>query len=346
MSEVLRPPASRSPTLEDVAKVAGVSRATVSRVINTTRNVDPAIRDSVRQAIAATGYVPNSAARSLVTRRTGTIALVLSGAQDLSSSQVFVDPFFGRAAGGVVNFLRTRGRHPVVMLADTDESRTHVVDHLRQGNADGAVLITTHSTDPLPKLLVDAGQPVALFARPPRPLAISYVDLAHERGAALAAGHLIARGCRRVATISGPLDVFASQDRLSGFQTAMARHGHLSVPHVEGNFTQDSGESAMRQLLAEHPDLDGVFAANDLMAQGALDVLREHGRRVPADVAVIGFDDSSAATASRPALTTIRQPVEDMAGALTKLLLDSLDQTDRRVTSVIFEPTLVLRQSA
>jgi len=346
MSEVLRPAAVRSPTLEDVAKVAGVSRATVSRVINTTRNVDPAIRDTVIQAIEATGYVPNSAARSLVTRRTGTISLVLSGARDLSDGQVFVDPFFGRAASGVVSFLRTRGTHPVVMLADTEKSRIQVVDFLRQGNADGAVLISTHSADPLPKMLVDAGLPAVLFARPHRPLPISYVDLAHHAGAALAADHLVSRGRRRVVTISGPLDVLASQDRLGGFQEAMARHGMASVPYVEGNFTLGSGEKAMRQLLDENPDLDGVFAANDLMAQGALHVLRDHGRRVPEDVSVVGFDDSSAATASRPELTTVRQPVEDMVAEMTRLLLDSLDQHDRRVTSIIFEPTLVVRQSA
>jgi DNA-binding LacI/PurR family transcriptional regulator len=342
---------SGSPTLEDVARAAGVSRATVSRVINGIRNVDPAIQETVRQAIAVTGYVPNQAARSLVTRRTGAIALVVSGAGDDSQenpypSQVFADPFFGRVAAGAVGFLRPLGIHPVLMFADTSESRTQIVTYLRQGNADGAVLVSTHADDPLPKLLVDASLPTVLFAKPARPIPISYVDVAHRAGAQLAADHLVARGCRRVATVSGPLDVPASQDRLAGFQDAMAVHGHPYIPVAEGNFTMPSGEAAMERLLAEHPDVDGVFAANDLMAQGALLVLRHHGRRVPDDVAMVGFDDSSAALACRPALTTVRHPVEDMAAEMVRLLLSHIEEPGLPVTSKIFQPTLVIRESA
>ncbi len=331
--------------MEDVARVAGVSRATVSRVINTTRNVDPTIQETVRKAIAKTGYTPNTAARSLVTRRTGTIALVVSGAGD-SGGDILVDPFFGRVASGIISSLRPRGIYPLLMFADTPETRAHVVDHLRQGNADGAIVVAIHSEDPLPAMLVAANVPSVLFARPTRPLPISYVDLAHREGGRLAVDHLVARGCRRVATISGPLDVPASQERLAGFREAWTGHGNAEAPFVEGNFTQDSGERAMERLLTEYPDVDGVFAANDLMAAGALHVLRDHGRRVPDDVAVIGFDDSSAATASRPALTTVRQPVEDMAAEMARLLLDRIGRQDRRVTSVVFEPTLVVRQSA
>ncbi|PRX96740.1 LacI family DNA-binding transcriptional regulator [Allonocardiopsis opalescens] len=356
---------SGSPTLEDVAREAGVSRATVSRVINENRNVDPAIQAVVRQAIAATGYVPNRAARSLVTRRTGTVALVMSGAghEELDGvgaeevdgppaarspfdSHILADPFFGRAASGVVGFLRPRAMHPVLMLADSAGAREQIVSHLRQGHADGAVLVSTHPEDPLPALLADAGLPFVLFARPARPVPVSYVDLAHRDGARLAADRLVARGCRRVATIAGPLDVPASQDRLAGFREAMARHGHPYVPSVEGDFRQESGEKAMERLLTEEPELDGVFAANDLMAQGALHVLLERGRRVPEDVALIGFDDSSAATASRVTLTTVRQPVEEMTAEMTRLLLDHIENPGLAPTSVIFEPTLVVRRSA
>ena len=126
----------------------------------------------------------------------------------------------------------------------------------------------------------------------------------------------------------------------------MARHGHPYIPIVEGDFSHDSGETAMQRLMAEHPDMDGVFIANDLMAQGALLVLRDHGRRIPDDVAVVGFDDSSAALACRPQLTTVRQPMEDMAAEMARLLLSHVEEPERRVTSVIFEPTLVIRQSA
>ncbi|MBB5961623.1 LacI family DNA-binding transcriptional regulator [Planomonospora venezuelensis] len=345
------PPSGSSPTLEDVARAAGVSRATVSRVINGIRNVDPAIQEAVRQAVAATGYVPNQAARSLVTRRAGVVALVVSGASgeepgEPSPGQVFTDPFFGRVASGIIGFLRPRGIHPILMFADDAETRAQVLTYLRQGNADGALLVSTHAEDLLPRLLADAGLPAVLFARPAEPIPISYVDVEHRTGAKLAADHLVARGRRRVATITGPPNLPAAQARLAGFRDAMAVHGHPYIPCAEGNFTYHSGEAAMERLLAEHPGLDGVFAANDVMAQAALFVLRQHGLRVPEDVAVIGFDDSSVAAASRPALTTVRHPVEDMAAEMARLLLARVDQPERPATSIIFEPALVVRESA
>ncbi|MGW6653390.1 LacI family transcriptional regulator [Streptomyces sp. CB02130] len=353
-----------APTLEDVARAAGVSRATVSRVVNGVRNVDPVIQEAVRRAVSVTGYTPNRAARSLVTRRADAIALVVSGAgvepraaeegEDTTESgqgssftaQVFADPFFGRVVTGVVNYLRPRGMHPVLMFAESSRAREDVVAYLRQGRADGALVVSTHAEDPLPALIAEAGLAAVLFARPARPVPVSYVDLAHQDGARLAAEHLLGRGCRRIATISGPLGVPAGQARLTGFRDTMARHGHPYIPIVEGQFTQESGEAAMERLLAEHPDLDGVFAANDLMALGACHVLRERGRSVPGDVAVVGFDDSSAALACRPPLTTVRQPVEGMAAEMTRLLLDRLSRPDGPVTSVIFEPELVVRGSA
>jgi DNA-binding LacI/PurR family transcriptional regulator len=342
-------PAARTPTLEDVARVAGVSRATVSRVINGIRNVDLEIQETVRKAIIATGYTPNQAARSLVTRRAGTIALVLGGAGvegEQFAAQVFGDPFFGRVAGGVVGFLREHGIHPVLMVAETDKARAEVVDFIRRGNADGALVASTFPEDPLPGLLTEAKLPAVLFARPARPIPISYVDLAHQAGAKLAADHLVARGCQQVATICGPLDVPAAQDRLAGFREAMARHGYPYIPIAEGNFTQQSGEAAMTRLLTDHPQLDGVFAANDLMAHGASMVLQTMGRRIPADVAVVGFDDSGPAQASRPKLTTVLQPVEEMAAEMARLLLALIDEPDQPPRSIIFDPTLVVRESA
>jgi DNA-binding LacI/PurR family transcriptional regulator len=327
----------RTPTLEDVARVAGVSRATVSRVVNGIRNVDQEIQEAVRRAIEKTGYAPNRAARSLVTRRTGAVALVVSGA----GGDVFGDPFFGRVVGGVVDFLRGHRMHPLLMLADTDAARDDVLSHLRQGGADGALLVSTHVDDRLPAMLAVAGLPAVVFARTTQP--VSYVDVAHREGAMLAARRLLDRGCRRMVTISGPVDLPASRERLAGFR---AEVGSSVVPNVPGNFTVESGEQAMTALLADHPGLDGVFAANDLMAQGALEVLASAGRSVPSDVAVVGFDDSSAALACRPKLTTVRQPVEEMGAAMAELLLAHIEDPTSPPTSRIFEPTLVVRDSA
>jgi DNA-binding LacI/PurR family transcriptional regulator len=342
---------SRPPTLEHVAQVAGVSRATVSRVVNGVHSVDPELRRVVERAIADIGYVPNRAARSLVTRRADTIALVVSEPEPPAgdrpfASAVLTDPFFGRVLAGMLPHLREQGAHPLLVHVDSAASRDALRDRLRQHDIGGVALVSIHPDDPLPALLAEAAVPTVTWARPARPGSVSYVDVAHDRGARLAADHLVARGCRRVATIAGPAWTPAGADRLAGFRAAMAANGQPEVPSVEGAFTLETGERAMETLLAEHPEVDGVFAANDLMAQGALLVLREHGRRVPEDVAVIGFDDSSAALACRPPLTTVRQPVEDMAGEMVRLLLAHIEDPRRAATSVVFEPSLVPRRSA
>jgi DNA-binding LacI/PurR family transcriptional regulator len=340
----------RSPTLEQVAEYAGVSRSTVSRVINAEPTVDPELRQIVEEAIAATGYVPNLAARSLVTRRTDSVALVVSEPDDRGFAEpflnrIFTDPYLGRVTAGALEVLRPAGIHLVIMPADSP-AHHQVVRYLRQGHVDGVLLISSHVADPLPKLLSDLGIPAVLSARPGQPLPMSYVDVDQQAGARIAAEHLVTIGRQRLATISGPLDMPASHDRLAGFRAALAVHGHAYVPSAAGSFTRASGEEATRALFAEHPDIDGLFVANDLMAEGALQALHAMGRRVPEDVAVVGFDDSSAALACRPQLTTIRQPIEEMAAEMARLLLAHIRKPGTRATSVIFHSTLVHRQSA
>ena len=338
-------------TLEDVAKVAGVSRATVSRVINDVQTVDPAIRRVVQETIDAMGYVPNQAARSLVTRRTGTVALIASEPQNRTFPEpfferVFTDPFFGRVASGALRVLHEAGIQLMLSPVEDDASREQLVRYLRQGHVDGVLHISGDAEDPIPELLCRYGIPAALLSRPPHPLPINFVHLDQQAGGRLAGEHLVARGCRQLATITGPADMRVSSERLLGFREALIAGGIQDLASAEGMFTRDSGEEAMARLLAEHPDIDGVFIANDLMAEGAMPVLRESGRRVPQDVAVVGFDDSSAAKACRPQLTTVREPVEDMAAEMATLLLRQIREPDAEPQSVDYKPTLVVRQSA
>jgi DNA-binding LacI/PurR family transcriptional regulator len=314
-------------------------------VVNGVRNVDPGIQQVVRQAIARTGYTPNRAARSLVTRRTEAVALILSGAGDTFTARVFSDPFFGRVVDGVLGFLRSRSIHPVLLLAESEPAREQVVEYLRQGSADGALVVSVHADDPLPGLLTRAGVPTVCFARPARPPRVSHVDLDNAEGGRLAAGHLLARGRRRIATVSGPHALPAARERLTGFREALARAGITHVPAAEGNFTAESGAAAMSRLLSRFPEVDAVVAANDLMAQGVCQNLREQGRTVPGDIAVVGFDDSSAAVACRPALTTVRQPVERMSAAMAELLTEHIQGTRTDPVSLVFGPELVVRDS-
>jgi DNA-binding LacI/PurR family transcriptional regulator len=328
-----------------------VSRATASRVVNGAPTVDPALRRKVEEAVEAIGYVPNQAARSLVTQRTDSIALVVSEQERRPVAAPFVgrmfsDPHFGRVVGGLLDVLRPAGVQLVLMLVDDDASRRQFLSYLRQGHVDGTVLVSSHAFDPLPRLLAETGLPAVLAGRPAETVPLPYVEVDQRAGARLAVDRLLAQGRRRIGSIAGPQDMPAAQERLEGFRAALAAHGITGAPWAEADFTRVGGAEAMERLLAGQPDLDGVFIASDLMAQGALQTLLRAGRRLPRDVAVVGFDDSEAAAACEPALTTVRQPVEEMAGEMARLLLGRIKRPGEAPLSMVFRPTLVERASA
>ena len=160
--------------------------------------------------------------------------------------------------------------------------------------------------------------------RPRRPTSVSYVDVDNRGGANSAVAHLVAAGRRVIATVAGPQDMAPGVDRLAGYRDALLDAGLGSHPSLEvvADFTQEGGAKAMERLLAARPDIDAVFAASDLIAAGALSVLAAAGRRVPEDVAVVGFDDSPVATSTRPALTSVRQPIEEMGHEMARLLIE------------------------
>lgn len=296
---------------------------------------------AVELAISDTGYLPNPAARSLVTRRADAVALVLP-----DEDRMLGDPFFGRVVRGVLSVTNPSGLHLVLMTVPMTmgtEIRQQVTSDLRRVRLDGVILIHTDPQDPLPALLVGERFPVVLSARPTEPVSITYVDVNQMAGAILAARHLLALGRRRITTIAGPQHTSAGQDRLAGFRAAC---GAAFAGWVAGDFTLRSGIDAAERLLAQVPDTDAVFIASDLMAQGAVPVLRRHGLRVPEDVAVVGFDDSSAALNCDPPLTTVRQPTEDMAAEMARLLLRQIAHPETPVSAVVFEPSLVVRRSA
>ena len=329
------------PTLEKVAARAGVSRATVSRVINGSTKVAPEIRESVMRAVEALGYVPNLAARSLVTRRTDSYALVVPE----PTKRVFSDdPFFAIVIRGVSEELENADKQLVLMLASSETSHDRVERYAMAGHVDGVMIISMHGSDPLPAKLSRMGIPVVCNERPLGRVALPYVGVDNIGGAEAAVRHLLASGRKRVATIAGPLDMVGGIDRLAGYRAALRGSKTRSMVAV-GDFTRESGVAAMRQLLEDDPDLDGVFAASDLMADGALRVLRQTGRRVPDDVAVVGFDDIELARFTEPPLTTVRQPIFDIGREMVRMMLritagEVVDQ------EVVLPTTLVIRESA
>jgi DNA-binding LacI/PurR family transcriptional regulator len=309
-----------APTLEQVAALAGVSRATVSRVVNGSPKVSPVVRAQVERAVAKLGYVPNRAARALVTRRADSVALVVSEPH----ARFFSEPFFAGMVRGVSAALAETGVQLVLLIAQGLPDRGRVERYVVGGHVDGVLLASLHGDDPLPGALERAGVPAVLVGRPAGTAPASYVDADNRGGARKAVDHLAGLARRRIATIAGPQDMGVGLDRLEGYREGLAAAGLAADDDLveAGDFTEEGGAAAMERLLRRPGrPVDAVFAASDLMAAGALRALRAAGRRVPEDVAVVGFEDSAVARYAQPPLTTVRQPIEEMGRQATRLLL-------------------------
>lgn len=330
-----------SPTLEMVAERAGVSRATVSRVVNGSPSVSPEVARAVRDAISDMGYVPNRAARSLASRQAHAIALVVP--EDMT--RFFGDVFFSTVIVGINN--RLSGTDYVLnLLVASDDPGAKAMRYLAAGSVDGALVLSHHASDTFLDTL-STFMPVVFGGRPAEGIAGGFVvDIDNVAGAATATKHLIERGRRTIATISGPPSMASGSDRLEGWRSALVNAGLEPGPIADGDFTLHGGNRGMRQILAENPNIDGVFVASDLMATGAMQVLRAAGKRVPEDVSVVGFDDSSAALASEVPLTTIHQPLEQMGWTMADVLLATLSGDDARPRTTILPAELVRRRSA
>ncbi|MDA0638384.1 LacI family DNA-binding transcriptional regulator [Nonomuraea sp. MCN248] len=326
----------RRPTLETVAARAKVSRATVSRVVNGDAAVSPEVRESVLRAVKELGYVPNAAARSLATRRTDTVALVLSiPRQD--------DALTAAVVQYVTSVLEGAGKRIILMLADTSESHRRIAGHVEARLADGVVLLPTDGADPLAERLARTDAPLVLLGRPAINSLVPYVDADNAGGAAAATEHLLRQGRRRIGLICGPTHLVAVQDRMAGHRDALQRAGLL--PHVSlADDTAGSGAAALARLLADERRLDAVLATSDHLAIGALRGAAEAGRRVPDDLAVVGFGDIEAAAYTTPALTTVRTSPTEQAMAVARLMLSRLE--GRHTTPVVLPARLVTRSSA
>ena len=334
----------RSPTLEAVAELAGVSRATVSRVVNGSPKVSAEVHAAVTKAIGELGYVPNRAARTLVTRRTDTIVLILPERTDT----VFADPFFPHVLRGVNAGLASTDLQLVLLHACGDQQRERALRYVCNGHVDGALLISMHGDDPMPDAIRASEIPMVAMGRPPSGPRVDYVDADNAGGGQEAVRHLIATGRRCLATVAGPLDMSAGADRLRGYVRADRAEGMRAAADrvAYGDFTEAAGYQGVKQLLEQTPKIDGVFVASDLMGMGALRALRELGRRVPDDVAIIGFDDGPLAPYADPPLTTICQPVERLGQEMVRLLMHRQSDPGGELQAVILPTELVVRSSA
>lgn len=326
-------------TIEEVAAAAGVSRSTVSRVVNGSTAVSPEALTAVHDAIERLNYVPNRAARSLASRQTHAIALIVPE----DTTRFFGDPFFAAIVAGITGTLRTSD-YLLNLLIASDDPGDKMTGFVRNGGVDGALLVSHHTSDAFIDRIADA-VPVVYGGRPVRTRETDYVvDVDNVAGAREAVRRLIDIGRTRIATISGPLTMLSSIDRVQGFREALADAALSPFAEEEGDYSEASGADAARRILAAGRP-DAIFVASDLMARGALTALRASGIRVPDDIALVGFDDSSVALSCDPQLTTMRQPMYAQGEAMAQVLLSRLAGGDPPRTTIL--PTeLVVRGSA
>ncbi|MBT0769543.1 LacI family DNA-binding transcriptional regulator [Kineosporia sp. J2-2] len=332
----------KRPTIRDVASVAGVSRGTVSRVLNGGERVSRQARDAVARAIAETGYTANHAARTLALGRSNTVAFLLSEPQHI----LFEDPTFARLMGGCTRALAEHGMLLTLVTAGTPADRERAVGYVAARHVDGVLLVSSHAVDPVAEELIATGVPTVVCGRfPGLESRISMVGADDLDGGRQMTGHLLDQGACTIAHITGQMDTPGGFGRLEGYKEALAAAGLPVRPEliVHGDYSRESGAEGMRALLERVPDLDGVFVASDLMAAGACAVLREAGRRIPDDVRVGGFDDAGVAEHLDPELTTMRQPFERISREMVRLLLSRIDGEGD--ASVFLPSTLIRRAS-
>lgn len=330
------------PTLEEVAATAGVSRSTVSRVVNGSTQVSSEVLATVTAAIEKLNYVPNRAARSLANRQTMAIALVVPE----ETTRFFGDPYFAAVVHGIAHAIESSDYVLNLQLASPFAPSVKMTKYLLGGNVDGAIVISHHSGDHFLASLGDT-LPVVFGGRPLHPEEhVSYfVDVDNCAAAEDGTRVLIDLGRKRIATIAGPPDMPAGIDRADGWRRALATAGLDHDLIAYGDFSMVSGARAMRELLEREPNLDGLFVASDLMATGAASVLRERGRTIPGDVAVVGFDDSPAAIGGDIQLTTVHQPSMEMGEMMANTML-ALLRGEEPERECIMPTRVVRRQSA
>jgi LacI family transcriptional regulator len=330
-------------TLEDIAKKAGVSRSTVSRVINSQPNVRPEVRERVWCIIEETGYQPNLAARSLASQRTNIIGLVIPR----SVQGLFTDPFFPRLTQGIAQACNQHDYTLSLFLLHTEDEEKKLYPRItRPGLMDGIIVqVGPMEDDLIPKLAETNGMPFIVAGRPVNAPSASYVDVDNVTGSNNAVSHLIRLGYTRIGTVTGPLNTATGVDRLEGYRNALNERG-FSVDEdlvVEGDFTESGSYFAAKRLLQHKPE--ALFTASDMTAFGALRAIREVGLSVPDDIALISFDDIPAASSAEPPLTTVRQPIRRFGIQLVESLLDIIENGGYPPRRVVFDTKLVIRES-
>lgn len=328
--------------LEDIAKLAGVSRSTVSRVVNASPNVDVATRKKVEKIIQTTGYHPNAAARSLASQRTNMIGLVIPR----STSAFFTDPYFPQLTQGVAFACNNHHLTLSLFLVGNQKDENEITPRLlRRGTLDGVLVQSGNSDDVLFRRLISSQIPVLVLGRPFEEKFVNYIDVDNVSAARNATSHLIKLGYRRIGMITGTIHSTSSIDRQAGFRQAMTEAGREIDPTLiaEGDFSENSGYAAMKKLLPFKPD--AIFAQSDVMAIGAMRATQEVGLAIPKDIAFVGFDDLPVASTLPIKLTTVHQPITHFGIKAVDLLIDMIEKGSKPAKRMILDTELIIRDT-
>ncbi|MHB8806852.1 MAG: LacI family DNA-binding transcriptional regulator [Anaerolineaceae bacterium] len=329
-------------TLEDIAQKSGVSRSTVSRVLNDHPNVSKKVREHVKEVIQQTGYQPHPAARALVSNRAWTCGLILPR----TINSFFTDPYYPCLIQGIAQACSKQDYTFSLFLMGDKEDEDRMCSRVsRRGFMDGILFQSDQRNDILVDQLVDSGIPLVILGRPFQGKKISYVDVDNVESVETAIQYLVDTGHKRIGTITGPQNTTVGIDRKIGYKQTLQKN-NIPIDEalmVEGTFTEESGYMGMKQLLPIKPD--AVFAASDQMALGAMRAVREEGLEIPKDISIVGYDDFPMVSPARPALTTVRQPVAKFGFEALKMLISLVEDGLEPSRQVILQSELIIRDS-
>lgn len=327
-------------TIEEVAAAAGVSKATVSRVLNGTANVSEDTKKRVLSAVKKFDYQPNINARKLAGGSGGSIALVL----EESTQEFFGNPFWRAVVDGFITEVARKHQHPVLLFHSKDDTDRELVNVLMRGNYDAVAIFGWHRDIKQLERYIPENFRVVFGGRQGESSRFTYVGADNFAGAEMATTHLIERGCKNIVTITGDLTVESGRERLAGYKNALKTAGIQVKPQniIEGDYSRQSAIKSLSKFLNKARNFDGLFAANDLMAIEAIEILNSHGIRVPNDVKVIGFDGIDQAAHNNPPISTIAQPSYELgkrvAGQLTL-------PRNEKMENIELELELIVRKS-
>lgn len=329
---------SKKVTSIEVAKAAGVSQSTVSRVFSSDGKVSEKTRKRVLEVAEKLGYQPNAIARGLITNQTRMIGIVMRNIKN---------PFYPEVLEKFYNKLFEKGYYLIFINSENDLIQENEINRLIEYNADGVIITDALLTSKAVGNLIKHDIPIVLFNRYIENSESSAVFCDNYLAGKVIGNYLIETGHKELAFISGPVNTSTSLDRMKGFKEALNEHGIANFAVEFGDFTYESGYNLAKKLLEANTRIDSIFCANDITALGAIDAIRDLGLKVPEDISIVGFDDISMASWSSYSLTTWQQPIDEMIDKTIKILLEKINNDESKTKNIKFslKGRLIVRNS-